>query len=123
MGYYTHYTLEAWKADTREQIDKNLEREIATRIGYLVFDTNRDWESFDEVLCDELKWYNNSEDMTLISKNYPNVVFLLRGTGEDYDDIWREWFHNGHSEYIHARLVFDIPQNDVFKGILVGEEL
>lgn len=127
MGYYTHYNLEAWEVDTKRQIDESLESKIATHLARVAFeetdDDDYEYEGFDEILCGELKWDHHSEDMKLISKNYPNLVFLLHGTGEVHTDIWREWFHNGHSEYIRARVTFDIPQNDTFKGILVGEEL
>lgn len=39
-------------------------------------------------------------------ENFPNVVFVLKGIGEEFDDIWIEYFTNGKCKYAQAEIVF-----------------
>lgn len=52
--------------------------------------------------------------MFTFSKEYPNYVFLLEGEGEEHDDIWRLYAHNGTLELIQAKITFDRPNDPIF---------
>lgn len=41
------------------------------------------------------KWYDWEEDMTALSKKFPNFLFLLEGDGEHRDDVWGAYFLDG----------------------------
>ena len=55
--------------------------------------------------CFEAKWYNHEEDLEKISKKYPDIAFSVEGDGEDFDDHWIQYWHNGksYSEKIHFK--------------------
>ena len=112
MGYYTAHTMRAEGAvneDVARQINKALEeKEI---IGYAL-DTGYyyDKEQFISWDCaDSAKWYSHEEDMLDISRQFPDVTFLLSGEGENQGDMWDEYFHNGTAELCTAEIVFKKP--------------
>jgi hypothetical protein len=41
------------------------------------------------------KWYEHEEDVRKLSAEYPDVVFVLDGEGEEAGDVWRKFFLNG----------------------------
>lgn len=110
MGYNTVYSLEIGSLEglTKLQQRDLYEEEIdgSFTIGQL---TNGD--------CDEMRWYQHDDDMDLISKNYPNVLFTLRGEGEESGDIWQTWYRNGKHITVRAEVV--IPEPDLTQLPLV----
>lgn len=42
------------------------------------------------------KWYESNSDMKILSKAFPDVLFILRGFGEDDDDVWKYEYLNGN---------------------------
>lgn len=77
MGYYTNYHITS------------------------IEDPNNEFNSFLQELADivnedELaygsyygKWYDWQEDTLKVSKNHPNLFFLIEGDGEESEDLWR----------------------------------
>lgn len=53
------------------------------------------------------KWYDNENDMLLLSKEFPDVLFKLHGEGEDNEDIWNKYFMNGKMQYCPAKIVYE----------------
>jgi hypothetical protein len=53
------------------------------------------------------KWSDHEEDMREISKQWPGVVFCVNGIGEDWDDIWDQYFKDGKAQMCGARIEFD----------------
>ena len=53
--------------------------------------------------CDDLslyesvytKWYDYEEDMERLSRAYPEITVRVNGDGEDSDDLWQDFWHNG----------------------------
>jgi len=84
MGYYTDFELEV---DTDIE---NLVHVMNAASGY-------GWEGEDEDSCFMygVKWYDYPEDMLKLSREYPKVLFTLRGVGEEQPDIWVHFFKNG----------------------------
>lgn len=76
MGYYTDYTLnvQPHEGDAKciDAIAKLIENEVE-KIGIFGDGSVSDgWYA-------NAKWYDYHEDMTLLSKKFPNVIFYLEG--------------------------------------------
>lgn len=95
MGYNTRYTLSIIEGYADED-------EINQRMGEISGYAS-DFFSGDM----ECKWYSHKEDMKTLSLEYPSVLFLLEGEGEDTGDMWRWYFRNGKDQYIKAKITFD----------------
>lgn len=101
MGYYTSYYMEV-KGCKDEQCFSKLTKEMKK---YDLFGYVFDEPSYDEgpvqyfSTFDMQKWYEHEEELTAISKLFPELTFRLSGNGEGYDDCWEKYFKNGESEY------------------------
>lgn len=91
MGYYTSFNLEV--IGGKSDYDYDQEIQDISEYSYL-------WE-------DTVKWYNHEYDMRLFSKNHPDVLFILSGKGEEFDDIWKEYHKNGLMQKTYAEMVFE----------------
>jgi hypothetical protein len=61
------------------------------------------------------KWYESYEEMKILSKAFPDVLFTLKGSGEDDGDLWiNEYFCGNVTEH---RAVFIIPPRNVDKSL------
>lgn len=92
MGYNTCFTFEFY-------CDENKEQEI------------RKWadEAFGGLPEDPCKWYEWREDMTKLSHQFPDVLIIIDGEGEESGDIWRAYVKNGkviqkQAEIVHPAL-------------------
>lgn len=52
------------------------------------------------------KWYDYGEDMTELSKKFPQAMFELYGDGEDSDDFWRNYYIAGAEQGGYAQIVY-----------------
>jgi len=89
MGYYTNH-----KIIIENDENETILNELIEIVGYDPFD-------------DDCKWYEEPNDMKLISKRYPNVLFTLNGEGEESFDIWVKYYKNGKCQECIAELTFD----------------
>lgn len=117
MGYYTYYSLYARNIKDEQEYNKLIKtlteyELIADNDHYGVFYKGH----YDEISHtahfspeDEAKWYDHTYDMVKISKLFPDVIFQLSGEGEERDDMWHEYFHNGESEECRGHIVYDKP--------------
>ena len=108
MGYYTRYSLEVRgikdvqeHATLRELVDKfdcfqKDEFELYESKAYFYPD-------------DEVKWYRHENDMLRLSQFFPDMTFCLEGIGEDNEDMWRKYFHNGIVDYCPAHISYPSP--------------
>ena len=121
MGYYTRYSMEIQDIDNKGydsykiakyMLDKQEESDRFYAFEYELKDFigNEDTES--RTRCelsldgdDECKWYDNEDDMLLLSKEFPDVLFKLHGEGEDNKDIWDKYFMNGKMQYCPAEII------------------
>lgn len=115
MGYYTSFSLSTvtGNAETRipitaEDADGNpvtvftrtpkpieiLREELSKQVGYNPFE-------------DSCKWYDHDKDMMAFSKLYPDVVFALKGEGEESGDIWVTYYKNGKRQHCKAIITYD----------------
>ena len=105
MGYYTNYSL-----TLLSEVDEKMLPAIQKEIEEMnVFEdcTGRDWHVY------EIKWYDHDQDMAILSKKFPNVVFELYGQGEDSEDMWYAYYKNGFVQDCPAKITFD-PYNANF---------
>lgn len=115
MGYYTRFDLEIKPEQTEAH-----ELEIIKAIMAKICDCSPEAIADDEAeYCfdDSLKWYDHDEDMIEISKQFPDVLFILKGEGEDHDDMWRNYYHNGEYEETYAEIVFPTPKTNWYKKV------
>ncbi len=115
MGYYTHFDLIMHpEQDTARELE--IMRVIASKIyeedPANISDNTASW-----CLGDELKWYDHHDHMVEVSKQFPDIIFVLYGEGEESDDIWQEYFANGEYEEIYAEIVYPEPTNPKFKNL------
>jgi len=128
MGYYTTYSLDVGrkhlheyekeridkiKAQAKETSDPDVKRilekgaykleqeayfepeeKVSKEIGYNPFD-------------DSCKWYKHESDMASFSKKYPESLFVLKGEGEESEDIWIKYFLNGKMQTAEAKITFE----------------
>ena len=127
MGYYTYYELSIDNSQVKGQVEKKKQSEIEeiqqSNISdelkkRLIKDVEKMYETsivtqndvvnfltfnpFDE----QCKWYEHTEDMCRLSKEYPNVLFTLTGNGEESEDMWVKYFMNGKVQVENAVITY-----------------
>ncbi len=94
MGYYTNYELTHTARD--DQADKITEYIKARgEMEYAIGEFPQ-----------ECKWYKWKDDMKVMSEQFPNIIFILEGHGEEYGDIWRATIKNGDIQTKKATITF-----------------
>lgn len=86
MGYYTLFKLKVVEG----QVDEETFIETLNNVTEYAWDDEGDCYS----PGDSIKWYDFRDHMKEIAKMYPNVVFRLRGDGEESGDIWQIFYKN-----------------------------
>lgn len=97
MGYYTYYSLEVLGTDNVDEIIDEL-REFSVGASYAI-DNLGDSQGSE-------KWYDNEKDMKEFSKKHPEVLFKLKGDGEETDDNWVQYFKNGKTQFCMGEIVY-----------------
>jgi hypothetical protein len=97
MGYYTDYEISA----QGEHADEAVRFLTEVCSGYL------GWE---DCSIQEVKWYSWESDLKKASLEYPKVLFILDGIGEESPDIWRAWALDGRVERVVASIVAQAPE-------------
>lgn len=116
MGYYTYYAMEAKNTKTGAYLDEALEAKICQRLYEISKGAIIEDDSFYGCLGDSLKWYNHRDDMIDLSKEFPDVIFMLEGEGEERDDNWRLYVQNGEWEEVYATIVWNAPGCEKFRN-------
>lgn len=110
MGYYTDYILTVHDKDNHRNLPvgfyiDSFQEELEKIAGYTFH-----WDG-NKFSTASIKWYNHEDDMILISKLYPDWVFMLKGHGEgwsfDDPDIWIAIIKNGEYKKRKAQIVLD----------------
>lgn len=111
MGYYTDYTLTASICTVGANSYTTATIPHITLIGLEdeiekmnVFDRGGDIEYG---YYANAKWYDWEEDMCLLSKRYPELLFCLHGEGESSDDLWDAYFFEGKCQHCPAVITYD----------------
>lgn len=97
MGYFTYFDVKA--SEKQREIFEQLIEENVRDFGDM-FDY--DGDSYD---C--YKWYDHEADMKEISLMFPDVLFTVKGGGEEAGDLWKKHFKNGKMQRCPAVITFE----------------
>ena len=53
------------------------------------------------------EWYNHEPEMRKLSSKFPDVLFTLKGAGEESWDIWKKHFKGGKMQICQAKITFE----------------
>ena len=99
MGYYTCYEL---SVDSPDYYDLEIIAQFRKE------NENANWAlGSDGSTNGECKWYDHEDEMREFSKKHPDVLFTLKGEGEESGDMWYKYFKNGKMQVAHARIEYD----------------
>lgn len=102
MGYYTDYDLEVVDCADLEFDD--------VEAAALEIDTDYGEELVNQLLQGNgynCKWYDHEKDMRTLSLKCPDVLFRLKGHGEEEGDQWVKYFKNGLMQECRAKITYD----------------
>lgn len=107
MGYYTKFDLDFQGSVEEKDIVKAL-----ANINPNYFDMYRTGITEEDICLDmlfeeEMKWYDATHDMIQLSEKFPDVIFTLEGHGEEFGDVWREYYKNGACQHCKGTITFE----------------
>lgn len=103
MGYYTSYSLSVGGEIVHGQLAEDSWHPDFQKWRDAV---HKHAEGYNNVFCDECKWYDHERHMKELSKEYPENLFCLHGEGESGDDFWRKYFKNGKVQVCRGSVVY-----------------
>lgn len=110
MGYVTDYKGEAGPFDTEEAAEF-FEFKLGKQVNGYHFDVSIGASMHDGYTVNfevnDVKWYEWRNDLSELSRSFPNITVDLEGRGEEPGDLWKARFRNGDSEVVDA--VFTFP--------------
>lgn len=102
MGYYTDYEISIEKHNSA--IDVTDPTFVETVVGHL--NEISDYEFDEDLEISGVKWYDWESDMRKLSAEFPAVLFIVDGNGEEDGDIWRAYITDGKVQCERARIQF-----------------
>jgi hypothetical protein len=102
MGYMTNYTLFYRYSDDAEP-DYYLHEEVL--VTFLDTVTGYHWDRNFQLF--DAKWYDHHDHMLKISTDYPDLIFTLKGEGEEAGDLWKKYYKNGKYQEARAQIVYE----------------
>ena len=115
MGYYTRYTVRAnvlVNGGIGELLDTATANAIEKTINERYFNDTFGLNDKTE----ETKWYEWENDMSIVSKKFPHILFTVEGIGEESGDIWQCFICNGQfSERFKPSMKFEYGDFDQLK--------
>lgn len=109
MGYYTNYSLTVESKDIKPELLDQIDHEIR-KMNELESWGGGTWSAY-------TKWYDFDQDMLLLSKKFPNILFCLHGEGDNEEDLWDAYYQNGKVQNCHAEIIY--PPYDESKMVAV----
>lgn len=106
MGYYTRYSLEVINDSDSPNYNAEYDRDVM-QAGESDEDFVSEYVGSSWIFEDTCKWYDHDDNMRDISKNYPGVLFILSGEGEESGDIWKAYYRDGKCQFTKAELSFE----------------
>ena len=111
MGYYTRFELEVYQEPEGfdpDMLDLFMMKEQKKNDNFIYTFKCIDGSFEDQM--GETKWYEFDEDMKVLAKKFPDVVFKLSGEGEETGDIWNKYYKGDKSQ--DAKVVITIEEFD-----------
>lgn len=102
MGYYTQYSLDIKYLGKNHGDWHDLEERV------MAATIPNDYGTVGELVSGGIncKWYDHDKDMKSISFAFPDVLFILEGSGEETDDRWKAYFLNGKTQRCAGEIRF-----------------
>jgi len=113
MGYETSFTLEVRNVTSVQDFNKLVSRMREKDLIYYALDEGHYDERLATAYFDpwgQVKWYDHTELMSDIAREFPSFIFRLYGVGELNDDLWYEYYHDCDVEYCPAEITFPKPK-------------
>lgn len=106
MGYITTFELDV-TGSSEEELAEFKEAALAgeetpSGVPYTDFLSGYSFSS---------KWYRCEEDVTELSRLFPELLFSIEAAGKEPGDLWRAWARNGEYRRIEPELVW--PEIDL----------
>lgn len=104
MAYYTDFKLEieteGFDPAAFEKVNSAIEHmsvglQLTNWLGHVF------WSASDRT------WYDDEKEMAELSKQFPDILFTLSGSGESAEDLWKKYFRNGLVQRAPARIIYD----------------
>lgn len=111
MGYYTEFELELERSTDEFPTVASIYDDY--KLKYATGETDIDFSGFHYAIDkngemrDSCKWYEHDAELSALSTLYPDVMFLLKGEGEENGDMWHLYVKNGKSVLKTAKVVID----------------
>lgn len=106
MGYTTRHALTVRPTEDYPELSVVKQEEIIKKLR----DSNEDAYyclSSDGSTAEGGKWYEHESDLRAFSKQYPRLLFILEGEGEENEDMWKEYYVNGKMQKAKAVISFE----------------
>jgi hypothetical protein len=114
VGYYTNFTLD-WDGSASETKPCH---HCGGTGKLIVADAVQEFiehepfcygniEPINANLEDSVKWYDHETDMKRLSERFPDVLFTLKGEGEEAGDVWVKYFKGGKMQTSKAEIKLD----------------
>lgn len=108
MGYYTDFkiVLGNVEQENKEQIIEGLKKYCPDLVSMLKYEFRENLE-YDDIVTENGefingKWYNHKEEITELSKHFPNLNITIHGHGEEIGDEWILYVKAGKREKHHV---------------------
>lgn len=106
MGYYTSYTIQATGLENNLPISEERADAMKERLeaisGYTFEGDIRE----NLYTSESIKWYDCCRDMNQMSKEFPDLLFIVYGDGEETEDLWYCYHANGMFQFDEAEIRF-----------------
>ena len=111
MGYYTNFSLHVASENATPDLLEQIDHEVRKMNVFQYCKCGREeWSAY-------TKWYDFDQDMLLLSKRFPNILFYLHGEGDNEEDLWDAYYQNGKVQNCHAEIIY--PPYDESKMVAV----
>ena len=112
MGYMTEFQFQCDCTDEK-RMEQIVQKMLELQIVPYVFEAS--FYSYDPFWCglenyDPCTWYTEEKDMRALSRDFPDVHFIISAFGEINDDIWEAHYLGGKRQLCEAEI--RIPEFD-----------
>lgn len=128
MGYYTDFYFEVMGVDEpmQQYFIKKFNDFLNTKWKYRYETFTTSGRTYDQI-----KWYDSWKDLHEFAEKNPGYTFVLKGFGEDTEDIWIAWARDQWLQKEKGKVVYpdpnpvflDPPAENIYAINLYGEDV
>lgn len=94
MGYYTSFAI-------------NISKDEPSFRDRLELISDEQFEQDGTYYYTYAKWYDYAKNMCELSKEFPNLVITVNGSGEEPGDLWQDYWKEGKWHHQVINITFD----------------